>query len=484
MREFYTQTLKYFHLAISEFLPTLEEIRNTAHSRSIKEEVEDLIEAYDDIDAKIKKHNLNYEDPNRGYDGEPWDIKMDIPDPMIENLARLTRRLLQSWKDKLDRLKKKTYLTDSNKDEIYRLENLIWPLEAMCKEGSSILGKHGSKGPLIFPGEKNDSPLQLLLSEIHRCYELGDQELLESKKLGEVESRIQSEMPSIISELNNEVFDLKLKKINGGWKTVLKPGFHNRKTAEAKLGAWEALIKEILDDDRSSADKKVLSSKQSSDEIVKTIKNRLKTEDLFVESRSQGEDQHLLIGKRDGNPEKAHLIVDGKTGEIRVEDNQQEPTELIQKIESVLTLRSGKKIRTTREAIEELPNSEQRPRIDLVSNFSVSGSSEGNFIQFQVKNDGSVTALDIQAELVADGDVSAGKIDVTHNLSPQKESGAIGYRYTDTAFFQKELNNPRIIFTYRAANGESFSSGRRIIQVPRADGQFNIHSRPGEYFEG
>lgn len=92
----------------------------------------------------------------------------------------------------------------------------------------------------------------------------------------------------------------------------------------------------------------------SQHEAEKTIKKRLETEGLFVESRSQGEDQHLLVGKRDGTSEKAHLIIDGKTGEIRVEDNRQEPTELLARIETILTLPNGKQIKTTREAIEEI----------------------------------------------------------------------------------------------------------------------------------
>lgn len=87
-------------------------------------------------------------------------------------------------------------------------------------------------------------------------------------------------------------------------------------------------------------------------EAEKTIKNRLETEGLFVESRSQDEDQHLLIGPKDGSGDKARVVIDGKTGEIRVEDNQKEPTELVPKIETFLTLPNGKKIKTTREAIE------------------------------------------------------------------------------------------------------------------------------------
>jgi len=89
-------------------------------------------------------------------------------------------------------------------------------------------------------------------------------------------------------------------------------------------------------------------------ETEKTIKKRLEIEGLFVESRSQGEDQHLLIGKRDGTGEKAHIIIDGKNGEIRVEDKQKAPEEVVAKIETFLTLPNGKKIKTSREVLEEL----------------------------------------------------------------------------------------------------------------------------------
>jgi len=88
-------------------------------------------------------------------------------------------------------------------------------------------------------------------------------------------------------------------------------------------------------------------------EAEQTIKRRIESEGLFVESRAKGEDQHLLIGEKNGTAEKAHIIIDGKTGEIRVEDDQQEPTDLVARIETILTLNNGKKIKTTREVIEE-----------------------------------------------------------------------------------------------------------------------------------
>lgn len=91
-------------------------------------------------------------------------------------------------------------------------------------------------------------------------------------------------------------------------------------------------------------------------EAEKTIKRRLEIEGLFVESRSQGGDQHLLIGEKNGSGEKAHIIIGGKSGEIRTEDKRIEPTELATHIETILTLPNGKKIRTTREAINEISN--------------------------------------------------------------------------------------------------------------------------------
>ncbi|HQM18895.1 MAG TPA: hypothetical protein PLY98_02155 [Candidatus Paceibacterota bacterium] len=84
----------------------------------------------------------------------------------------------------------------------------------------------------------------------------------------------------------------------------------------------------------------------------KTIKKRISDDQFFIESRIQGEDQHILVGKRDGSGSKAHIVIDGSTGEIRVEDNQQAPEEVTEKIETVIKLPNGKQIRTTREILE------------------------------------------------------------------------------------------------------------------------------------
>lgn len=182
--------------------------------------------------------------------------------------------------------------------------------------------------------------LQSLLKEIDKCYLLGGQNLLESERLESAESKIRSELSIIVQDLDDEILRLKFKKLNGGWRNVLKPDFHNVMTAHSKLEAWRILIHEIVEHLRSTK---------------KTLKNRLNAQGLFIESRSkEGGDLHLLIGQRDGSSEKAHVIVDETTGEIRIEDSQKEPLELVRKIESIITLPTGKKIRITRELIEEI----------------------------------------------------------------------------------------------------------------------------------
>jgi hypothetical protein len=98
------------------------------------------------------------EDPNRYFDGEPFEISIDnlnLSDKSIEHLSRLTFRSLLTWKIELGNLKRKDYLTDKNKERINQLEGFIWPLEAILNSGGSgfVLSKYKDKGPLIFPGE-------------------------------------------------------------------------------------------------------------------------------------------------------------------------------------------------------------------------------------------------------------------------------------------------------------------------------------------
>lgn len=108
---------------------------------------------------------------------------------------------------------------------------------------------------------------------------------------------------------------------------------------------------------------------------ARTIKKRLKEKNLWVETRSQGRDVHILVGKRDGTGNKVHIVIDGKTAEIRIEDNQTTPEELIKYIESTLTLNDGRIVRFTCELLEF----EKRPWEDDVDGFSAHIVQIGGF---------------------------------------------------------------------------------------------------------
>lgn len=93
--------------------------------------------------------------------------------------------------------------------------------------------------------------------------------------------------------------------------------------------------------------------KQDQDNIIRTLKDRLETPDQWIESRTQGEDIHILVGRKDGSGLKVHLVIDGKTAEIRVKDDQTAPLELIRSIESMLTLSDGRIVRFSRQVIDK-----------------------------------------------------------------------------------------------------------------------------------
>ena len=126
--------------------------------------------------------------------------------------------------------------------------------------------------------------------------------------------------------------------------------------------------------------------------------------------------------------------------------------------------------------------SQNRPRIDLVRGFTVSGGYRGNEISFQIKNDGGSPAVDVKFRLQSE-EAETPLMEIAHSISMGEPSHEILYRYTDTDFFRRELNQPRITFFYKDPEGNEFVSGRYILQDLRADGNFNIHSRPGRYFE-
>ena len=63
----------------------------------------------------------------------------------------------------------------------------------------------------------------------------------------------------------------------------------------------------------------------------KKIINRLEDKNLWVESRNQGNEQHLFVGDKQNNGEKVHLIF-GETGEIRIDKKINPQTNWLKKL--------------------------------------------------------------------------------------------------------------------------------------------------------
>ena len=84
----------------------------------------------------------------------------------------------------------------------------------------------------------------------------------------------------------------------------------------------------------------------------KKIIDRLEDENLWVESRTQGNEKHLLVGDKQGNGGKVHLVF-GETGEIRIDKKDQSPSEIFRKVESILTKLDGSIVKSTLEFFKE-----------------------------------------------------------------------------------------------------------------------------------
>ncbi len=124
----------------------------------------------------------------------------------------------------------------------------------------------------------------------------------------------------------------------------------------------------------------------------------------------------------------------------------------------------------------------ERPLVALNGNLGVDRGPDGNHILISAKNYGKEPALDVNYYLSSDDGSKSDKAIISNAISPNESKDGRPYRYNDTDFFKKKLLNPRIIFSYKGPNGESYTSGNYLTQDDRADGFYNIHSTPGQFF--
>lgn len=97
-----------------------------------------------------------------------------------------------------------------------------------------------------------------------------------------------------------------------------------------QLDEWISLIQEYID--------------------AKKIKTQISNDKTHIQSIVDGEDQHIFIAEK-GSSDHVHLIVDGGTGEIRIDPKDLAPHELIKSIEAKLEFQNGDIVRVTKSSL-------------------------------------------------------------------------------------------------------------------------------------
>jgi hypothetical protein len=98
-QQMYSHTAKYFRYAIKEFLPVLEELKKESRNSYDQEQLSDLIKMYNSVGKEIDAYNLNLDDPNRWYNGEPNEVNLKISEKVLEYFARLALKLAQKMEN-------------------------------------------------------------------------------------------------------------------------------------------------------------------------------------------------------------------------------------------------------------------------------------------------------------------------------------------------------------------------------------------------
>lgn len=124
----------------------------------------------------------------------------------------------------------------------------------------------------------------------------------------------------------DDIFQRRAEKLSAVtvWSLPQRSGNPFISTSEAKyFDDWIKLFDEYLEKRRVHSD--------------------FSSEHVHIHSIIDGEDQHLIITEK-GSSEHAHLIIDGGTGEIRIDPKDVAPHKLIKAIRAEVELKSGETV--------------------------------------------------------------------------------------------------------------------------------------------
>jgi hypothetical protein len=173
------------------------------------------------------------------------------------------------------------------------------------------------------------------LAIIKKAFDLGDQGLLKSERLSQDKHKIEDEILEIKQNLS-EIEQLKFEKIKNPYRNVPKTGIFVDKTqVDKELFPLRDYLQFLFE------------------QYFRTkVKQQLEDEKLWVKSQIDGEDTHFFVGEKSSSGEKIHLILDGGTGEMRIDPKDKNPHDLLTKVTTVIETKSGKKIQSTRSSLE------------------------------------------------------------------------------------------------------------------------------------
>jgi len=168
-----------------------------------------------------------------------------------------------------------------------------------------------------------------VLKEIDRIKILIDQGLCRAKEKDDIE-----ELAIRTTDLfTNDVMKRKAEKLKSqlSFKNVRKSTPFIPREEIGSLNKWAALLEEYKNQ--------------------RKVKSELSSDKIHIQSTVDGEDQHIFISEK-GSGEHAHLIVDGGTGEIRIDSEDKKPHGLIKTIQVQMELNTGERVLITQSSIK------------------------------------------------------------------------------------------------------------------------------------
>lgn len=166
------------------------------------------------------------------------------------------------------------------------------------------------------------------LKEIRRIQDLIKQGLAKPPEKAEA-FRLAKEATALFTD---DIFKRRVEKLSKAtvWSKETRDGFVAADEAN-QLNDWVALLEEY--------------------KKGRKIKTELSSEKVHIQSVVDGEDQHIFITEK-GSGENTHLILDGGTGEIRIDPKDKTPHDLIKSVQAKLELKTGETVQITKSELK------------------------------------------------------------------------------------------------------------------------------------